>query len=67
MALSRREASLRTERARRSSDYFGTDSIWSKLPLLYVSMSQSPVSGEVRNYLWRSIGPLTMVNLQTSL
>ena len=67
MALSRREASLRTARARGFRDSFGTDSILSKLPLLHVSMGRLPVSGEASHDLWRSIGPSTMVNLQTSL
>ena len=68
-ALSRREASLRPARARRSRDYLGTDSVRSKLPPLYVPVSPLPVSREVNRDLWRSIGPPTLVvfKLRTSL
>ena len=44
--LSRREASPRPVRARRSRDHFGTDQIRSKLPPLYVPVSPSPGSRE---------------------
>ena len=69
MVLSRREASLRPARARRSRDYFGTVSIRSNLSPLYVPVSPSPVSREACLDLWRSIGPSTMVVLilRTSL
>ena len=46
MALSRREASLRPVRARRSRGHFGTVSVRSKLPPPCVPVSPSPVSRE---------------------
>ena len=66
MVLSRREASLRPARARLSRDYFGTVSVRSKLPPLYVLVSPSPVSREASRDLWRSIGPSTMVVFKTA-
>ena len=68
MALSRREAALRPARARCSRGLFGTVSVRSKLPPLYV-LSSSPDSREASRDLWRSIGPSTMVvfKLRTSL
>ena len=56
-ALSRRGASLRPARARRSRDHFGIDSVWSKLPSLHVPVSPLPVSREASRDLWRSIHP----------
>ena len=61
MALSRREDLLRPARARRFRCLFGTVSIRSKLPPSYVAVSPSPISREASRYLWRSIGPSTMV------
>ena len=43
-ALSRREPSFRPACARRSRHRLGSDSVWSKLPPLYVPVSPSPVS-----------------------
>ena len=62
--LSRREASLRPARARRSHDHLGTDSVESKLPSLYVPVNPSPVSREASRDLSRSIGPSTMVGFE---
>ena len=45
-ALSRPGASVRPARARRSHDHFGTDSVRSKLPPLYVPVSPSLFSRE---------------------
>ena len=53
-----REARTRTALSR---SFLGTDSVRSKLPLLYMPASPSPVSREARRDLWRSIGPSTMV------
>ena len=70
-ALSRREAFLRPARALHSRDHFGTDSVRSTLPPLYVPVNPLPVSREAINNrdLWRSIGPSTMdvFKLRTSL
>ena len=68
-ALSRPGASLRPARACRSRDHFGTDSVRSKLPPLFVPVSPSPFSREACRDLWCSIGPSTMVvfKLRTSL
>ena len=68
-ALSRKGDSLRSARARRFRDHFGTDSVRSKLSPLYVPVSPSPVSREASRDLWRLIGPSTMVvfKLRTSV
>ena len=68
-ALSRREAPLRPASARRSRDHFGTYSVRSKLPPLYVLGSPLPVSREASRDLCHSIGRSTMVvfKLGTSL
>ena len=63
-ALSRREASLRPARARRSRDHLGVDSVRSKLPPLYPPVSPSPVSREASRDLWRSISPSTCLNFE---
>ena len=69
MILSRRDASFRPERARRSRDHVGTVSVLSKLPPLYVPVSPSHGSRDVSRELWHSIDPSTLVvfKLRTSL
>ena len=60
-ALSRPGVFLRPGRARCYRDHFGTDSVRSKFPPLYVPVSPSPVSREASLDLWCSISPMTMV------
>ena len=69
MTLSRREASLRPARAWCSRGHFGTFSVRSKLPPLYMPVSPLPVSRETSRDLWRSIEPSTMgvFKLRTSV
>ena len=69
MALSCREASLRSARARRSRDSFHNRSVWSKVPPLYVPVRLSPISCEASRDLWCSIGPSAMdlFKLRTSI
>ena len=67
MALSRREASLRPERARRSRNHFGTVSVWSKIPPRSMPVSPSPVSRGTSSDLWPSIGSSTLVVFKPQL
>ena len=67
MALSRREASLRPERARRSRNHFGTVSVWSKIPPRSMPVSPPPVSRGTSSDLWPSIGSSTLVVFKPQL
>ena len=64
-----KQQSFITSGAKRSRDHLGADSIRSKLPVLYVPVSPSPVLREASRDLSHSIGPSTMVvfKLRTSL